>query len=117
MRYRQRAREVQPLLVLLTDGRANAATSGSDPLADAITRAAALRTARVPSLVVDTEQGALRLGLARRLAEALGGVCLRLEELAAGTLARAASCRWPACLDTATLAQNSTPFCAFTPAR
>jgi magnesium chelatase subunit D len=89
MRYRQRAREVQPLLVLLTDGRANAATRGSDPLADAMTRAAALRAVRVPSLVVDTEQGALRLGLARRLAEALGGVCLRLEELAAGTLTRA----------------------------
>jgi magnesium chelatase subunit D len=89
VRYRQRAREIQPLLVLLTDGRANAATRDCDPLADAMTRATALRTARVPSLVVDTEQGALRLGLARRLAEALGGVCLRLEELAAGTLARA----------------------------
>jgi magnesium chelatase subunit D len=77
------------LLVLLTDGRANAATRDCDPLADAMTRAAALRAARVPSLVVDTEQGALRLGLARRLTEALGGVCLRLEELAAGALARA----------------------------
>jgi magnesium chelatase subunit D len=89
MRYRQRAHEVQPLLVMLTDGRANAGTRGSDPLADAMSQAAVLRAARVPSLVVDTEQGAWRLGLARRLAEALGGVCLRLEELAAGTLARA----------------------------
>lgn len=58
-------------------------------LADAMTKAVALRAARVPSLVVDTEQGAWRLGLAHRLAEVLGGVCLRLEELAAGTLARA----------------------------
>jgi magnesium chelatase subunit D len=89
VRNRQRAREVQPLLVLLTDGRANAATRDCDPLADAMTRAAALRAVRVPSLVVDTEQGALQLGLARRLAEALGGICLRLEELAAGTLASA----------------------------
>jgi magnesium chelatase subunit D len=89
MRYRQRAREIQPMLVMLTDGRANARTPGRDPLADAMWQAAALRTARVPSLVVDTEQGALRLGLARRLAEALGGVCLRLEDLAAGTLVRA----------------------------
>jgi Mg-chelatase subunit ChlD len=31
----------------------------------------------------------MRLGLAQRLAEALGGMCLRLEELAANTLARA----------------------------
>jgi magnesium chelatase subunit D len=89
MRYRQHAREVQPLLVMLTDGRANVGTRGSDPLADAMAQAAALRAARVLSLVVDTEQGAWRLGLARRLAQALGGVCLRLEELAAGPLARA----------------------------
>jgi magnesium chelatase subunit D len=89
LRYRQRAREVQPLLVMLTDGRANAGTKGSDPLTDAVTKAAALRAAGVSSLVVDTEQGAVRLGLARRLADALGGACLCLEELAAGTLARA----------------------------
>jgi magnesium chelatase subunit D len=86
--YRQRAREVQPLLVMLTDGRANASNTGGDPMADALAQAAALHAARVPALVVDTEQGVLQLGLARRLAEALGGVCLRLEELAAGTLAR-----------------------------
>jgi magnesium chelatase subunit D len=88
MRFRSRTREVQPLLVMLTDGRANASASGRDPMADALTQAAALHAARVPALVVDTEQGVLRLGLARQLAETLGGVCLRLEELAAGTLAR-----------------------------
>jgi magnesium chelatase subunit D len=89
VRYRQRARDIQPFLVMLTDGRANAGRPERDPVADAMATAVALRTASVPSLVVDTEQGALRLGLARRLADALGGVYLRLEELAAGTLASA----------------------------
>lgn len=88
LHYRQRAREIQPLLVMLTDGRANASSAGRDPVAEALSQAAVLRAARVPSLVVDTEQGVLRLGLARQLAEALGGVCLYLEELAAGALAR-----------------------------
>jgi magnesium chelatase subunit D len=88
LHYRQRAQEIQPLLVMLTDGRANASPAGRDPVAEALVQAATLRAARVPALVVDTEQGVLRLGLARRLAEALGGVCLYLEELAAGTLAR-----------------------------
>lgn len=89
LRYQQRAREIQPLLVMLTDGRANVSVRNSDPIADAMAQAAALCAARVPALVVDTEQGVLKLGLARRLAEALGAVCLCLEELAADTLTKA----------------------------
>jgi magnesium chelatase subunit D len=88
-RHRQRERQMQALLVVLTDGRANAATSPGDSMAAALHQAAMLHAAAVPSLVVDTEQGPLRLGLARRLAEALGGAYLRLEELAASTLATA----------------------------
>ena len=89
VRYGQRERDTQPLLVLLTDGRANAGIGAGDPVTEGLLQAGVLRQAGVPSLVVDTEQGAIRLGLAQRLAEALGGVCLRLEELAANTLARA----------------------------
>ncbi len=88
-RYRHRDRDMQPLLVLLTDGRANAALGSDDPVADSLRQATALCQAHVPALVVDTEQGVLRLGLAQRLAQALGGICLRLEELAATTLAKA----------------------------
>lgn len=88
-RYRQRERQTQPLLVVLTDGRANASMGASDPVTEALQQAARLRDAGVPSLIVDTEQGAMHLGLAQRLAEAAGGTYLRLEELAASALARA----------------------------
>ena len=88
-RYRQRERDTHPLLVLLTDGRANAGIGSGDPVAEGLMQATALRQAGVPALVVDTEAGVMRLGLAQRLAEALGGACLRLEELAATTLAKA----------------------------
>ena len=88
-RSRHRDRDMQPLLVLLTDGRANACLGSDDPVADSLRQAAALCQAKVPALVVDTEQGVLRLGLAQRLAQALGGICWRLEELAATTLAKA----------------------------
>jgi magnesium chelatase subunit D len=88
-RSRHRDRDLQPLLVLLTDGRANASLGSDDPVTDSLRQAAVLCQARVPALVVDTEQGVLRLGLAQRLAQALGGICLRLEELAATTLAKA----------------------------
>ncbi len=70
--------------MLVTDGRA---TGGPDPVAGAHRAAALLAAAGVHSVVVDCETGPVRLGLAGALAEALGGVLLRLDELAAGPLA------------------------------
>lgn len=77
----------RPLLVLVTDGRANA--GGSDPLGSALQAAGALGAMRTPGLVVDTEDSAVRLGVASDIAEAVGARCLRLEELAAAPLATA----------------------------
>jgi magnesium chelatase subunit D len=57
------------LLVLLTDGRA---TGRPDALDRALEAAAAVRRSRVPALVVDCETGRQRLGLAARLAGAMG---------------------------------------------
>jgi magnesium chelatase subunit D len=70
----------RPLLVLVTDGRH---TAGGDPLPVA----AALAARRVPAVVVDTEDGAVRLGLAAQVAAALRAPALRLEQLAADALA------------------------------
>jgi magnesium chelatase subunit D len=78
-RERLRERERRPLLVLLTDGRA---TSGPDPRV----AAAALRSLKVSSVVVDTEDGYVRLGMAGALAEAMGARCLHLEDLRADSL-------------------------------
>jgi magnesium chelatase subunit D len=75
-----------PLLVLLSDGRANVAVSGGSPLDEALTTASQIRAEGIPSLVVDTDTGLIRLGHGQVLAEALGGRYLRLEELRADTL-------------------------------
>jgi magnesium chelatase subunit D len=72
------------LLVLVTDGRA---TGGPDPVAGAHRAAGLLAAAGVHSVVVDCESGPVRLGLAAGLAGSLGGVLLRLDELAAAPLA------------------------------
>jgi magnesium chelatase subunit D len=72
----------RPLLVLLTDGRA---TSGRDASDDALR--AALRLAGTPAVVVDCESGPVRLGLAGRVAQAMGAETLRLDDLAAAPLA------------------------------
>ena len=74
-----RDRERRPLLVLLTDGRS---TTGPDPL----TSAAQLHSIGATSFVIDTEEGFVRLGMAKELARAMGARCLRLEELRAESL-------------------------------
>jgi magnesium chelatase subunit D len=75
------------LLVLLTDGRATATGTGGDPLRDALRAAGLLAADRVASVVVDCEHGPVRLGLAARVADALGAACVRLEELSADQVA------------------------------
>ncbi|MCK9395885.1 MAG: putative cobaltochelatase [Methylobacter sp.] len=77
-----------PLLVLLSDGKANVALNdGNDPWQESLRFAELLAERGVPALVLDTETGYLRLGKARQLAEALGAECLTLEELSAENLA------------------------------
>lgn len=74
---RRRDPSRRALLVVLTDGRA---TAGPDP------REAARRLAGlggVTPVVVDTESGNVRLGLAAGLSRELGGGCVRLEKLSA----------------------------------
>ncbi|MEU7904842.1 VWA domain-containing protein [Actinoplanes sp. NPDC049118] len=72
---RRRDPRRRPLLIVVTDGRA---TSGPDPAL------VAPALAGVAAVVVDCESGPVRLGLARRLAAALGADVMPLDALAAG---------------------------------
>ncbi|TXK41550.1 VWA domain-containing protein [Nonomuraea sp. C10] len=64
-RERLRDARMRPLLVLVTDGRA---TSGADAVARSRQAADGLAALGVPSVVVDCEDGPLRMGLAEVLA-------------------------------------------------
>ncbi|WP_332878838.1 magnesium chelatase subunit D family protein [Massilia sp. S19_KUP03_FR1] len=76
-----------PLLVLLTDGKANVALAeGGDPWRETLELAARLAERAVPTLVIDTETGYLKLGRAKLLAQALGAQCLTLEQLTSENL-------------------------------
>jgi magnesium chelatase subunit D len=70
-------------LVVVSDGRANVALGG-DAYADALAEARLLRAAGVGAIVVDTEDGPVRLGRARMLATELGAAYVRLADLSAG---------------------------------
>lgn len=74
-RYERRAVALDPLVVLLTDGRANA---GPDPLA----AGGWLVQQQVPTLVIDSEQGYVRLGAAAQLADQLGARYVSIDALA-----------------------------------
>ncbi|MDL9944767.1 VWA domain-containing protein [Gordonia sp. ABSL11-1] len=84
-RAARREPQRRPMLVVLTDGRA---TAGRDAAARARAVAATIGRRGLESVVVDCEQGMIRLGLAGELAAAMGARCLPMDELSAGSLAR-----------------------------
>ncbi len=77
----------RPVLVLVTDGRATAPLP--DPAGAALAAAHQVAQSGMEVLVVDAEDGGIRLGLARTLAEAMGATYVALPELAADRLVRA----------------------------
>ena len=77
---RARAAGDDPLVVLLTDGRA---TAGDGALDRGLAAATDLAAAGIASVVLDAEDGAARLNLAARLAAAMGAPCLPLAEVSA----------------------------------
>jgi magnesium chelatase subunit D len=73
----------RPLLVVLTDGRAN---SGPDALARSLRAADHLRAQRVASVVIDCETGRFRMGLAARLADRLCAEHVPVGEVSADAI-------------------------------
>lgn len=76
--------------VLLSDGKANAAADGESPVESALEAARGYQQPRVHPLVLDTEDGGVRLGLAARVAEQAGARYVHLADLSAGSVAREA---------------------------
>lgn len=83
-RERLRDPRLRPLLVVVTDGRA---TDGPDAVARSLQAAEHLAGLRVTTIVIDSESGPLRLGLAARLADVLGAEHLPVAEVSAESLA------------------------------
>jgi magnesium chelatase subunit D len=67
------------VLVLVTDGRPNRSVTMADPLQESLTICQRLADSGLQSVVIDTETGVVRLGLAARFAAALSAPYVRLE--------------------------------------
>ena len=92
---RLKDRDVLPLLVLLSDGRANVTLSG-DQSSNVLTLPDEVRqlgetvaVAKIPAVVVDTEQDFIKLELAKNIADAMSARYIKLDDLAAQSLADA----------------------------
>ena len=90
---RLKDREVLPLVVLLSDGRANVSLDSASSAAAAVVEATGIASLfedkKFSSVVVDTELGFLKLGMAQGLAEAMGARYVKLDDLRADRLADA----------------------------
>ena len=96
--------DVLPLLVLLSDGRANVrlgwTPGNADSEAGTLLKSEGLaadeakevafifRENRIPSVVVDTETGVIKFGMAQPIAEAMGAQYIKLDDLQADNLAQ-----------------------------
>lgn len=78
--------ERAPLLVVLSDGRANVAMGAGDAWDESLQAAKKLAQRGVAALVIDSESGVPRLGRARLLADALGAPWLGLDGLSTQSL-------------------------------
>jgi magnesium chelatase subunit D len=74
----------RPLLIVITDGRA---THGTDPVARSRQAAQWIAEQRTTAVVVDCEQGPMRMGLAGSLARAMQATHLPIAEVSASALA------------------------------
>jgi magnesium chelatase subunit D len=81
---RRRRTSWVPILVLVTDGRPNRGLTRTDPLQESLSICRRLAGGGLHAVVVDTEGGMIRLGLARRFASALSAPCVRLDQLHRG---------------------------------
>ena len=85
---------LQPMLVLVTDGRANVRDDGKvgqqdgSPVQDAIEVAHILRDSGINSLVIGTEEGVVYTGLAQAMAEELNGTYIELSQLEGASVER-----------------------------
>lgn len=78
-------KNVRPIIVLVTDGRANTGSDG-DPVAVAVTAAEKIGRSGIPSVVIDTENEFISLAVARKIAGAMGACYYHLNDVSAASV-------------------------------
>lgn len=74
-------KEIVPLIIFLSDGKGNFSLSGKDPVRESLEAAEKIKNENIRAIVVDTEEGFIKLEMARTLSEAMGADYYKLENL------------------------------------
>lgn len=85
----KREKKIKPLLVIISDGKANVSINNNfHPFNEAKRIAENIRKTGIKSIVIDTETGFIRLGKLQELSEALGGKYYQLEDIKAEVISQ-----------------------------
>ena len=82
-------KDMLPVIVLVSDGRATYSSSGTDAFAAALKSAGRIAREEIKSIVIDTDQSFIKLHLAEKIAEAMKADRFKIEDLQAQSLAAA----------------------------
>lgn len=78
--------DILPMLVLVTDGRANRPLWTEDPVADAVKAAQLIRQDGIHAVVIDTEQDFISLHIAQEIAREMNAAYYKVDQLTSGQL-------------------------------
>ena len=88
MIYRQDPLQ-DPVLIVITDGRATTPLApGGDATVEAMNEAERIAKRKLPTAVIDTENGFVKLGLAKKLAKKMDASYFRVDKLSEDSLLR-----------------------------
>lgn len=74
-------KEQEPVLILITDGRANAVDEDENPIESALNIADKIARAKITSVVIDTENDFMKLGIAKELSAKMGAAYYSFNKL------------------------------------
>lgn len=80
--------DLEPILVLVTDGRANVAVTEEEPVPEALKFAEKIGQEKIMSVVIDTESDFIKLGLAKEVAYKMGASYYTLQKLSQENILR-----------------------------
>jgi magnesium chelatase subunit D len=80
-REKELNKNIIPLLILLSDGKANVSMGSGKPVEEAKQIASVIKASGIRSLVIDSEQSFIGLGFAQEISNELGAKYLKLDEL------------------------------------
>ena len=86
----KKQKECKPLLVLISDGRVNVSINKDlNPMDEANQIALQIKKKQIDSLIIDTENGFVRLGKLQAIADVMGAKYLKIEDLKSESIVRA----------------------------